>query len=96
MVLFNFSKMETLSSVQSHYHRDGLYEAIISILQQQGHDLNNITRNNIAGADEFHVRGAAVSKELATMIDLHGLGCWMWVVVLAAPEGCLQKRLIAM
>lgn len=60
------------SPVQAHYHRDGLYEAIINVLQQQGRDPNNITRNDIAGVDEFHVRGAAVSKELASMIDLHG------------------------
>jgi len=61
------------SPVQTHYHRDGLYEAIISILRQQGYALDHITRGDIAGADEFHVRGAAVSKELAAMVDLRGL-----------------------
>lgn len=61
------------SPVQTHYHRDGLYEAIISILRQQGYTLDHITRGDIAGADEFHVRGAAVSKELAAMVDLRGL-----------------------
>ena len=36
-----------------------------------GKDLENITREDIAPVDEFHVRGAAVSKELATSIDLN-------------------------
>jgi cyclopropane fatty-acyl-phospholipid synthase-like methyltransferase len=31
-----------------------------------------VKRSDISGADEFHVRGAAVSKELAESINLEG------------------------
>ncbi|MDD2635742.1 MAG: class I SAM-dependent methyltransferase, partial [Bacteroidales bacterium] len=34
-------------------------------LSEMGVDLNNVTRKDIARADEFHVRGAEVSRELA-------------------------------
>ncbi len=65
--------MENLNQhIAHHYHRDGLYEDIVKRLKQQGIDLNKVKRSDIAGADEFHVRGAEVSKELAQQIDLNG------------------------
>ena len=50
-----------------------LYEDIIKRLKEQDIDLNNVKRSDITGADEFHVRGTAVSKELADSINLKGL-----------------------
>ncbi|WP_232623069.1 class I SAM-dependent methyltransferase [Pareuzebyella sediminis] len=41
-------------------------------LKEQGIDLKGVERCDIAGVDEFHVRGAAVSKELAASIDIEG------------------------
>lgn len=66
--------MEGLNlNIEQHYHKDGLYEDIISRLQEQGIDLNEVKRSDISGADEFHVRGAQVSKELAQSIPIKGL-----------------------
>ncbi|WP_428740209.1 class I SAM-dependent methyltransferase [Tenacibaculum sp.] len=58
-------------TIEQHYLKEGLYEDIVLRLSEMGKDLKNITREDIAGVDEFHVRGAAVSKELAESIDLN-------------------------
>ena len=58
--------------VAAHYRNDGLFEEILSRLESQNIDVNHVKRSDIAGVDEFHVRGAAVSKELAKTIDIEG------------------------
>lgn len=66
--------MENLNqNIENHYLKEGLYEDIINRLKEQHSSLENIKRSDIAGVDEFHVRGAAVSKELASSIQLSGL-----------------------
>jgi ubiquinone/menaquinone biosynthesis C-methylase UbiE len=66
--------MESLNqSIENHYLKEALYEDIINRLKEQDISLDNVKRSDIAGTDEFHVRGAAVSKELADSIDLNGL-----------------------
>ncbi len=63
--------MNTITSkVKDHYHRDGLFEQIVEQLKASGVDLATLSRYDIAGVDEFHVRGAAVSKELAQKIGV--------------------------
>ena len=63
--------MEQLNAlIESHYHTPGLLEDILDRLQNQDISLNNVLRKNISGVDEFHVRGAEVSKELAEEIGL--------------------------
>jgi SAM-dependent methyltransferase len=59
-------------SITNHYHKDGIYEDILQRLKSSGVDLSNVSRKDIAGVDEFHVRGAAVSRELAKSIDIKG------------------------
>lgn len=59
-------------NIENHYFREGLYEDILGRLTEQGIDLDKTTRADISGVDEFHVRGAAVSRELAGSIDLKG------------------------
>ncbi|WP_222984034.1 methyltransferase domain-containing protein [Flagellimonas meishanensis] len=59
--------------IEQHYSKKGLFEAILNRLKQNGIDLESVERAHIAGVDEFHVRGAAVSRELAQQIDLRGL-----------------------
>lgn len=58
--------------VEEHYHKEGLFEEILARLENQNIDLAHVNRCDIAGVDEFHVRGAAVSKELAATIDIDG------------------------
>lgn len=66
--------MENLNqNIEDHYLKEGLFEDIIHRLKEQNIDLNNVKRSDIAGADEFHVRGAAVSRELANSININGL-----------------------
>ncbi|WP_299159280.1 class I SAM-dependent methyltransferase [uncultured Tenacibaculum sp.] len=66
--------MENLNqNIESHYLKEKLYEDIINRLKEQNIPLDNVKRSDIAGTDEFHVRGAAVSRELASSINLNGL-----------------------
>ncbi len=63
--------MKTLNqSIEDHYLKENLYEEIVDRLIEMGKDLENISRVDIAPVDEFHVRGAAVSKELAELIQI--------------------------
>ena len=56
--------------IENQYHTPGLYEDILNRLGEQEIELNNVSRRDIAGVDEFHVRGAEVSHELASRISL--------------------------
>lgn len=58
--------------IENHYFKEGLYEDILGRLKEQHIDVHHVKRSDISGLDEFHVRGAAVSKELAESIDLKG------------------------
>ena len=63
--------MEIFSSeINKQYYKQNLYDDILCRLEKQGVDLNNVSRSNIAGVDEFHIRGAEVSQELAKQINL--------------------------
>ncbi len=63
--------MEHLNTmIENQYHLNGLYEDILARLGEQEVDMEKVTRNQIAGGDEFHVRGAEVSRELARGIGL--------------------------
>lgn len=55
--------MEFQSPVEEHYYRKDLYQVILTKLKELG--ITAVTRKDIAGVDEFHIRGAAVSAELA-------------------------------
>ncbi|WGK64980.1 class I SAM-dependent methyltransferase [Croceiramulus getboli] len=59
--------------IENHYLKAGLFEEIVHRLRAQGIDINALTRSDISGVDEFHVRGAAVSKELAQTANIHNL-----------------------
>jgi len=66
--------MDSLNkSIENHYHKEGLYEDIINRLKEQNIAIDNVKRSDIAGTDEFHVRGATVSKQLANSININGL-----------------------
>ena len=60
----------TTNPIETHYYREDLYSQIINGLTQLGVDLNQVTRTDLAPVDEFHVRGAAVSRELATTANI--------------------------
>ena len=56
--------------IENQYHITGLYEDIVKRLGEQEIELSNVSRGDIAGVDELHVRGAEVSLELASRISL--------------------------
>ncbi|MDH5379470.1 MAG: methyltransferase domain-containing protein [Cyclobacteriaceae bacterium] len=59
----------TNTLIENQYHLNGLFEDILNRLKEQGIELNAVSRTHIAGVDEFHVRGAEVSKELVNDFD---------------------------
>lgn len=63
---------DLFSEVASHYHKPGLYETILERLKALGLAEADISRKDISAVDEFHVRGAEVSKELAALTDIQG------------------------
>ncbi|MEN8139009.1 MAG: class I SAM-dependent methyltransferase [Bacteroidota bacterium] len=59
------------SNIEDQYNQPKLFEEILKRLKELKVDLNNVSRSDIAGVDEFHVRGAEVSCELAQEIYLN-------------------------
>lgn len=63
--------METFSSnVEAHYYTADLLEHILERLADIKGDTSDINRKDLSAVDEFHVRGAAISKELAKKAQL--------------------------
>lgn len=58
------------SQINKQYYKADLFEDICKRLEQQGIDLTRVSRSDISRIDEFHVRGAEVSSELAQEIYL--------------------------
>lgn len=56
--------------IKDQYRTSGLFETICAKLEQKGIDLSKVSRADISGVDEFHVRGSEVSNELANEIYL--------------------------
>ena len=63
---------DLFAEVASHYHKPGLYDIIIERLKAQGIAETDIQREHLSAVDEFHVRGAEVSKELAILTNIKG------------------------
>jgi ubiquinone/menaquinone biosynthesis C-methylase UbiE len=64
-------KVHINTHIKNHYNKAQLFEEIIERLMMQGINPNKISRNDLSGVDEFHVRGAEVSREIAKEINLH-------------------------
>ena len=56
--------------INKQYHLPDLFGNICTRLEQQGIDLKKVSRHDLSGVDEFHVRGAQVSNELVNEIYL--------------------------
>lgn len=83
------------SPIERQYYRPELFESILEKLQEQG--IVIVTRKDISGVDEYHVRGAEVSLELAReagfakntkVIDI-GCGIGGPCRMLAEEYGCI-------
>jgi ubiquinone/menaquinone biosynthesis C-methylase UbiE len=88
--------MTNESQIAAHYAHDHLYESILQALASEGKTPGDITRQDLAAIDEFHVRGQEVSRELATAAGLQqgmrvldaGCGLGGACRMLAAEFGC--------
>lgn len=57
-------------TVQQHYTTDGLVERILAACASIGKDPDALTIEDLAGVDEFHVRGRQATVELAERLAL--------------------------
>ena len=55
--------------VEHHYAHGDTLALIIQALNEHGKDLNQLTQEDLASVDEFHVRGREVTVELAERIE---------------------------
>lgn len=86
----------TRTTVETHYTRGGLLEAIREALQRTGKDPAHLSPADLAPIDEFHVRGRQATLELAERLDPEkgarvldiGSGLGGASRVLAATYGC--------
>jgi ubiquinone/menaquinone biosynthesis C-methylase UbiE len=83
--------MERLSAtVQQHYGRSDLGNAILSALERAGRDLDRLTLEDLAPVDQFHIRGRAATLELARAA---GLGAGHHVLEVGSGIGGAARTL---
>ena len=58
------------SAVEAHYTLGGLGDSLLGVLREMGKDLDNLTPEDLAPIDEFHVRGREASAELAALAGI--------------------------
>lgn len=61
---------QTVPDITQQYQQENLYENIISSLKNQEVDLENLTWQQLASVDEFHVRGLEATLEMAQEASL--------------------------
>ena len=65
-----YGRGRTMTSVESHYSRDGLVAAILDALRAAGKDLSRLSPGDLAPVDAFHIRGREATVELAARAAL--------------------------
>jgi ubiquinone/menaquinone biosynthesis C-methylase UbiE len=60
--------ISTTNAVATHYTRGNLAAAILAGLKALGKDTINVTLDDLAPVDEFHIRGRAATAELAQQL----------------------------
>jgi len=62
--------LTTSIQIEKQYSSAGLFKAISCLIEERGHQLEKLNRHDLDGFDEFNIRGAGVSEELAFDIYL--------------------------
>jgi ubiquinone/menaquinone biosynthesis C-methylase UbiE len=57
-------------NIVGHYSRENLENVVLAALEKAGKDIDNLTPDDLAPIDEFHVRGRKATIELAHEIGL--------------------------
>jgi ubiquinone/menaquinone biosynthesis C-methylase UbiE len=80
--------------IEQHYARPGLGTAILAALANAGKDVNNLTPEDLAPIDEFHIRGRQATLELARAA---GLDATMRVLDVGSgvggPSRCIAREI---
>lgn len=65
-------QLRTLNeNIEKHYGRPDLGTLILAALSKAVKDLDNLTAEDLAPIDEFHIRGRQATMELAHILDLN-------------------------
>lgn len=84
------------SRICHHYSQPDLITKLLSALERAGKDIDSLSRDDVAGFEEFHIRGRDATRELARLADLQpemevlDIGCGIGgpAHTLAAEFGC--------
>jgi ubiquinone/menaquinone biosynthesis C-methylase UbiE len=57
-------------SINNHYGQVNLGENILAACEGAGVDMRSLTRDDIAGVEEFHIRGRVATRELAQLANI--------------------------
>lgn len=88
--------MRPADLVRHHYRQEGLAETLLAALRAAGRDPDRLTREDLEPFEEFHIRGRAATRELASALGLRpgdevldvGSGIGGPARTLAAEFGC--------
>src|SRR5262245_60114047 len=62
--------MSAASGIRGHYEQSGLLERILAGLKALGRNLDALTHEDLAPADEFHSNGRAATRSLAELAEI--------------------------
>ncbi|HYW91462.1 MAG TPA: methyltransferase domain-containing protein [Gammaproteobacteria bacterium] len=57
-------------ALEDHYGRDKLLDSILRTLHEAGRDVDALTRDDLAGFEEFHLQGREGTRELARLAEI--------------------------
>jgi MPBQ/MSBQ methyltransferase len=79
-----------MHKVEQHYSLDDIEQTILQALEKAGKDLDQLTLDDLAQVDEFHIRGPEATREMAEEI---GIDAKMQVLDVGCGLGGPSRRL---
>jgi len=61
-----------MHKVERHYNHGDLEQTILAALEREGKDIEQLSLDDLAPIDEFHIRGPEATREMAEEIGLAG------------------------